>query len=124
MEANIRASGAAVISEVFRRDKGVCAACGMDTESIQKECRKIYFTLWQFSERRVYWTPDRWVKDQWGPYWSMNGATPWQADHILPVAEGGGVCGLENYRTLCLRCHKLDTAQLSGRLAERRKGEK
>jgi hypothetical protein len=24
----------------------------------------------------------------------------WQADHIVPVAEGGGECDLSNYRTL------------------------
>eukprot|EP00976_Prorocentrum_cordatum_P075602 1181956-Prorocentrum_minimum.AAC.10 len=24
----------------------------------------------------------------------------WQADHIVPVAEGGGECDLNNYRTL------------------------
>lgn len=31
---------------------------------------------------------------------------PWQMDHIRPVADGGGECGLENYRLLCLNCHK------------------
>ena len=30
----------------------------------------------------------------------------WDADHIVPVCEGGGMCGLENIRTLCLKCHK------------------
>ena len=29
----------------------------------------------------------------------------WQADHILAVSEGGGGCGLENLRTLCVPCH-------------------
>lgn len=31
---------------------------------------------------------------------------PWQMDHIRPVADGGGECGLENYRLLCPECHK------------------
>jgi 5-methylcytosine-specific restriction endonuclease McrA len=35
----------------------------------------------------------------------------WEADHIVPVAEGGGACGLENYRTLCVPCHKEITAE-------------
>ena len=39
----------------------------------------------------------------------------WQADHITPVVEGGGGCGLDNYRTLCLRCHKGATAGLAHR---------
>lgn len=29
----------------------------------------------------------------------------WEADHIIPVADGGGECGLENYRLLCRPCH-------------------
>jgi 5-methylcytosine-specific restriction endonuclease McrA len=40
----------------------------------------------------------------------------WDADHILPVAEGGGECDLENIRTLCLRCHRSVTTQLRERL--------
>lgn len=40
----------------------------------------------------------------------------WQADHIVPVAEGGGGCGLDGYRTLCKPCHKEQTKQLMQRL--------
>jgi hypothetical protein len=40
----------------------------------------------------------------------------WEADHIVPVVEGGGLCGLENYRTLCSVCHKKVTAALRKRL--------
>mmetsp|Transcript_10438 Transcript_10438/g.21657 ORF Transcript_10438/g.21657 Transcript_10438/m.21657 type:complete len:1175 (+) Transcript_10438:84-3608(+) len=36
----------------------------------------------------------------------------WQADHIVPVAEGGGGCGLDNLRTLCTPCHAAETASL------------
>jgi len=45
-------------------------------------------------------------------------------DHILPVAEGGGSCGLENLRTLCKPCHRQVTAQLLARLAFRRRSKK
>lgn len=45
----------------------------------------------------------------------------WQSDHINPVAEGGGSCGLDNLRTLCTPCHAVETARLSARLAELRK---
>lgn len=44
----------------------------------------------------------------------------WQADHIRPVAEGGGSCGLENLRTLCTACHNRETAKLAARRAEAR----
>ena len=29
----------------------------------------------------------------------------WHADHIRPVYKGGGLCDLDNLRTLCLPCH-------------------
>jgi 5-methylcytosine-specific restriction protein A len=45
----------------------------------------------------------------------------WEADHIVPVVEGGGQCGLEGYRTLCLPCHRKVTAALARRRAERRR---
>ena len=40
----------------------------------------------------------------------------WEADHIVPVVEGGGQCGPENYRTLCCRCHPKVTNELRQRL--------
>jgi SWI/SNF-related matrix-associated actin-dependent regulator 1 of chromatin subfamily A len=40
----------------------------------------------------------------------------WQADHIRAVAEGGGGCGLENLRTLCVPCHQGETEKLRIRL--------
>ena len=40
----------------------------------------------------------------------------WEADHIVPVVEGGGQCGPENYRTLCCRCHRVVTNELRQRL--------
>ena len=40
----------------------------------------------------------------------------WQADHIVPVAEGGGECGLENFRTLCDGCHRRATSDLRARM--------
>jgi hypothetical protein len=48
----------------------------------------------------------------------------WQADHTLPVIEGGGSCDLDNLRTLCTKCHAAETAKLAARRAEARKKEK
>jgi len=48
----------------------------------------------------------------------------WQMDHRLPVAEGGGSCGLDNLRTLCTPCHAVETARLAQRLAGARKADK
>ncbi len=42
-------------------------------------------------------------------------ASLWDADHIVPVIEGGGECDLSNIRTLCLICHRTATAALRKR---------
>jgi 5-methylcytosine-specific restriction endonuclease McrA len=47
----------------------------------------------------------------------LNRRTLWDADHILPVAEGGGECDLANLRTLCLICHRQQTRELRLRLS-------
>ncbi len=84
-------SGRGVRLAVFKRDNGFCAKCG-------KDCFE-GSNLKNFRRAR-------------------GSGHLWQADHIVPVVEGGGVCGLENYRTLCTACHKIETALLAGRRAK------
>lgn len=55
---------------------------------------------------------------EWGV--SANRKSLWDADHIVPVAEGGGECDLTNMRTLCVRCHREKTAELKKRLKAQR----
>ena len=55
--------------------------------------------------------------------WKRNEAL-WHADHIVPVVEGGGECGLDNLRTLCLRCHKDETRALAARRAKARRTQR
>lgn len=71
---------------VFRRDDGICQGCGVDALATTRF-------------RRARGTGHL-----------------WQADHIIPVAEGGGECAMENLRTLCTACHKAATAALRRRL--------
>lgn len=40
--------------------------------------------------------------------------TWWEADHIVPVVEGGD-SNLENIRTLCIPCHRAVTKELRER---------
>jgi 5-methylcytosine-specific restriction endonuclease McrA len=36
----------------------------------------------------------------------------WEADHVRPVADGGGQCPLDQLRTLCrYPCHEIVTAE-------------
>ncbi|HEY3246030.1 MAG TPA: HNH endonuclease [Phycisphaerae bacterium] len=89
---------------VRRRDCEVCSLCGMD-------CRKLYRILRR--TRRARQTLMRMgLKTSWP-------RRLWEADHIIPRAEGGGLLGLENLRTLCLWCHRAQTAQLMSRLKTR-----
>lgn len=48
-------------------------------------------------------------------------ADAWELDHTTPVSEGGGCCGPEGLRVLCLECHKQVTRELKARLARRKK---
>jgi 5-methylcytosine-specific restriction enzyme A len=89
--------------KVFERDRGVCAQCGVDTPALRRDMRKL-----DFAARRQFL---RQWKLREGSRKSL-----WDADHIVPVAEGGGQCDLSNMRTLCLRCHGEATAALRERL--------
>ena len=89
--------------KVFARDHGVCAQCGVDTIALRRDMRKL-----DFAARR-----------QFLKQWKLREGSRkslWDADHIVPVAEGGGQCDLSNMRTLCLLCHGKATAALRERL--------
>jgi hypothetical protein len=104
---------------VERRDKGVCSICGIDTEKL----RRRFYNLVQKMRRsggRLCKRAEKLGKEArkrgW-PYDWYNSRSWWDADHITPVVEGGGGTGLENYRTLCVPCHKAETAALAARRA-------
>jgi 5-methylcytosine-specific restriction protein A len=117
---------------VYKRDKGVCAICGRDTDRMMNLFRMI---------RRQS------KDDRWGPpkievldalkelvsHWQSLGfncrvgrawtevSHLWEADHIIPVVEGGGCCRIDNLRTACMACHKAESKKLAARLALSRK---
>ena len=84
---------------VLARDKGICAMCGIDT-----------LNAWM-SIKRARWERRKLMLIDWGMK-SLNRRSLWDADHILPVVQGGGECDLENIRTLCLKCHRKVTSDL------------
>lgn len=63
-------------------------------------------------------------KQQQRPRRPFNSGLFWHADHIVPVVEGGGLQGLENFRTLCVACHQTATAELRERRAQAKRSEK
>ena len=103
-ELKIRTSGRYLRSCVYKRDKGVCSICNLDTKLISHKALSIENT----DERNIY------LKENEIPLkrkiWKRkNGGGLWDADHIIPVKDGGGLCGIDNIRTLCIPCHKKKT---------------
>ena len=98
-EWKIRTQPAYARKLVFQRDKGRCALCG-ETKFGGRQANYRGVVLSYKSPR---------------PIWCM--------DHHRPVVEGGGECGLDNLRTLCVECHKGETAKLAARRAEARRLE-
>ena len=46
-----------------------------------------------------------------------------EADHIVPIALGGDQYDLNNYQTLCERCHRKKTAREGRQFAQARRGQ-
>lgn len=89
--------------QVYERDQGMCSACGVDTNFELRRLRR------SRGNRRLE------QMAHWGLKTRLRKSL-WDADHIVPVAEGGGECDLSNIRTLCLRCHRAATAALRERI--------
>jgi hypothetical protein len=98
-EWRLRSDPGYLREKVFERDRGVCSLCGVDTLDLRRRKRKL-----GYAERAAF-------ERQWG-----NRKTLWDADHIVPVAEGGGECDVDNMRTLCVLCHRKATSELRNRL--------
>lgn len=112
---------------VLARDHGICQGCGLDCVALAREVGRLYRvsgeeaakqrliesglrpTDLRFKGRR---------KDRLRPLWD--------ADHIVPVVEGGGGVGPDGLRTLCKECHRAVTRELMARRkkASRRKGSR
>lgn len=108
----IRCSSDTVRRKVLERDHGICAFCQMDAEKLHRVIR-----LARQHERDLWGTWFKWrsILDKLGRF-NCFGESYWQPDHIVPVSEGGGQCGLSNYRTACTPCHLKETSQLRKRL--------
>jgi 5-methylcytosine-specific restriction endonuclease McrA len=108
---------------VLGRDRGVCAACGRDCVALEARVHR-YTTVWREGIGREE-EISRWSRQRRLEGWFRRFGLPalhnslWQADHIVPVVLGGGGCGLDNLRTLCVPCHKRATRELARRRARR-----
>jgi 5-methylcytosine-specific restriction enzyme A len=123
------------VSKVLERDGGRCEMCGLDCVALFDELRRLFRAeaVEIYGARAKYLSgPAMWTARlprfelriaELGLPRSLRGLTRrfWEMDHRVPVAEGGGSCGLENLRTLCWRCHGDETVALAKRRAARRR---
>jgi 5-methylcytosine-specific restriction enzyme A len=105
-EWRLRSDPGYLREKVFERDRAICAGCGIDCLHAERQLKRLRgaarlkaLLAWGFG-----------AGARAGSRKSL-----WDADHIVPVVEGGGECDLENIRTLCLKCHRAVTAQLRAR---------
>lgn len=142
-EWKIRTNPGYARQQVEARDRGVCASCGLDTRAASPLLRRVQHQIGviegrvRFLPSPVPSDPDRgfWVRTPRDRVPALRGTAKsiaraatdvrnlldagWQMDHVIPVVEGGGDCGLENLRTLCSWCHREATTALARRRAGR-----
>lgn len=134
---------------VWIRDMGICAACGQDSirqARITRDTTALLEGLWVLENGRN--PPHELLRDNPQERWRIEArwrdrkhrevqaalrargipksppASPWQADHILPLCEANGdrrYFTMENLQTLCHACHSAKTAADTARLRASRK---
>lgn len=124
-DALIRAGDAgAVARALFRRDRGVCAICGADAAKVERIIACLQRDTHDFAAWEINCEAVRVIREAWGRRRYSGIYRLWEADHTVPVCEGGGECGLDGYRTLCRPCHRPETAKLAVRLGLRRRRQR
>lgn len=127
---------------VLKRDAGVCRHCKRDTLKAERVHREIirHAMTFHYPDRKYHFSdsvfPLRKATNARVVRWrdlairlaTLCGFGPaqrtdrdwWEADHIVERVRGGRD-HLDNLRTLCLRCHKVETARLARERADERR---
>jgi 5-methylcytosine-specific restriction enzyme A len=105
-EWRVRTDPGYLRDRVLARDKGICALCRTDTIEAWLQLKRARGD--RRAKRMQHWGLRR-----------MSRKSLWDADHVVPVIEGGGECDLSNIRTLCIRCHNQVTFDLRRRLTNK-----
>lgn len=99
-ELKLRISSRYMRDCTYKRDKGICNICNLDTKLIAREALLLQ------GDNRINFLKNHNISLKRKIWKVKHGGGLWDADHILAVKDGGGLCGLENIRTLCIPCHK------------------
>lgn len=129
----VRTGGSVTRAMVKMRDKGVCCECGQDWRELRTVWRSLlgghrYHEAHIGPHKRnsisLRWQAPAALYELRRHYGDFDPERSlWEADHIVPVVLGGGCCDLANLRTLCQRCHKLETRRLAATRAEMRRAD-
>jgi 5-methylcytosine-specific restriction endonuclease McrA len=103
-EWRLRSSSSYLRDCVFDRDRGICAICKGDMHKLRRRVMRMPFAE---RMRELKALQQNGVVHKGRKTW-------WEADHIVPVVEGGD-SNLENIRTLCIPCHRAVTKELRER---------
>jgi 5-methylcytosine-specific restriction protein A len=107
----LRSSTDYLRTEVKRRDRGVCADCGINTGLAVSAVRGMPPGRWFTGREEALPLTREGVLGALGfKGEELIGYGTWHADHIIPVERGGGLCGLDGMQTLCAPCHRRKTA--------------
>lgn len=101
-EYKLRRNNGYLRYNLFKRDKGICAMCGVDTVALRNKGKKMKLKEFKAYAKSLGFSYKR--------------KTFWEAHHITAVVEGGGLCGLEGFQTLCIACHRIETNKLLKRI--------
>ncbi len=130
-EWNLRVDPSYARRMVFERDHGICAVCGLDCHALDEALKDLLAEVSRqpgFFWWRGHDVLRQFLKENNLPRINERNhkafVSTWHMDHIIPVVEGGGECGLDNLRTLCIRCHRKETAELARRRSGKPKVER
>eukprot|EP00930_Biecheleria_cincta_P023520 TRINITY_DN16982_c0_g1_i1.p1 TRINITY_DN16982_c0_g1~~TRINITY_DN16982_c0_g1_i1.p1 ORF type:complete len:1511 (-),score=233.62 TRINITY_DN16982_c0_g1_i1:373-4905(-) len=120
-------SGGSLRRQLFELERGICQSCGID-------CHSVFQSLLTASPgpRRHACLSEVAPRIASNPILAsrileaqrVTEGLLWQADHIVPVWEGGGMCGVENLQSLCVACHAAKTSSEASQRANRRQTER
>ena len=102
--------------QVEERDDGRCVLCGFHQPTFYRVRDRLRYG--PMADREGFEYLRRFMFDQGFDH--VFAVDMWQADHIVPRIKGG-THDLDNLRTLCVPCHKAETARLAARRAAERR---
>ena len=100
------------LPKVFKRDRGICANCGLDTIAFREALAYVYarcdkgdrWTWWPLTFEEFRHAVGK------AAHWFPRHKNLWEVDHIIPL-DNYGNDAMKNLQTLCHACHSEKTSR-------------